>query len=440
MSSLLKHVENDFIMESYSDGVILTGKDLIRRSIVIAKQLKKYNTILLCAPNSIEWVEIYLAATSVVSKLILVDSTIEKEALDSIIKKHTPEIVFSSRSDVECLIEKSDETQEKVHDNLVSEADQTNCSVVMYTSGTSGRGKGIIINTDQIVKNVVSSNEKLRISQRDTFFHCVPFAHSMGHLVLLCCLFSKSKMILCDNYATAIHGLLHTDSNITVLPPAVIMKCCNNDAIINKLKKYRAIISGGAPIDQGDYEDIVSKGLKIYNGYGATECVCGIAIADTAKAPLYGVLEPLSWANVFLGSDGEVLVSGDCVCHFYDDGTPIAEDNIYHTRDIGKFDDCGNLFIVCRKDDVIVLSSGYKIIRHELEAKIEELPIVSACSILTFLPEKGLQALVQVAEQVDEKELLEIINQHLLTLEHISEIKIVDDVYNLRGKKKRVYE
>ena len=170
MSSLLKHVENDFIMESYSDGVILTGKDLIRRSIVIAKQLKKYNTILLCAPNSIEWVEIYLAATSVVSKLILVDSTIEKEALDSIIKKHTPEIVFSSRSDVECLIEKSDETQEKVHDNLVSEADQTNCSVVMYTSGTSGRGKGIIINTDQIVKNVVSSNEKLRISQRDTFF------------------------------------------------------------------------------------------------------------------------------------------------------------------------------------------------------------------------------------------------------------------------------
>ena len=310
----------------------------------------------------------------------------------------------------------------------------------MYTSGTSGRSKGIVLTTEQILKNVLSSNEKLRISTGDTFFHCVSFAHSMGHLVLLCCLFSKSTMILCENYAAAIHGLMHTNSNITVLPPAVIIKCCNNLAILNKLKTYRAIISGGAPIAKDVYDDISKKGVKIYNGYGATECVCGIAIADTAKEPRYGVLEPLSWARIFLGSDGEILVSGDCVCDFYDDGLPIGNNNVYHTKDIGRFDDDGNLYIICRKDDVIILESGYKIIRHELETKIEENPLIVACSLITFSVSKGLQALVQVSEKTDEKELLMRINQQLLPFERLSEIRIVEEVFNSRGKKKRTYD
>ncbi len=440
MRNFLDCVDSEFVLESYSDKTAISGKDIIKKSILVAEKLKNYNTVLLCAPNSIEWIEIYLAATMVVQKVVLVDSTIDKETLEIIIKKHAPEFVFSPMINENVSLNVCGANHLKDKNKLMHKSENSDCSVIMYTSGTIGKSKGIILTVKQIIKNVFSSNEKLRISGGDTFFHCVPFSHSMGHLVLLCCLFSKSKMILCDNYATAMHGLLHTCSNITVLPPAVIMKCCNNASILNKLKTYRAIISGGAPITKDIYDDIEKKGLKIYNGYGATECVCGIAIADTAKAPHYGVLEPLSWSKVFLGPDGEVLVSGDCVCSFYDDGTPITRDNVYHTKDIGRFDENGNLFIICRKDDVIILESGYKIIRHELEAKIEKNSLVAACSILTFLPYKGLQALIQVTGETNEKELLEIINQHLLPVERLSEIKIVDEIYNSRGKKKRAYD
>ena len=129
MSNLLAHVDSEFTVESYSDGRILSGSDIIKQSLLIAEHLKEYNTVLLCASNSIEWIEVYLAATMIVPKVVLVDSTIDKETLDVIIAKHNPDFIFSSINDVKDWFEKSGKCGGNLN-SFLSRGEYFNSSVI----------------------------------------------------------------------------------------------------------------------------------------------------------------------------------------------------------------------------------------------------------------------------------------------------------------------
>ena len=109
-------------------------------------------------------------------------------------------------------------------------------------------------------------------------------------------------------------------------------------------------------------------------GYGATEAG-GIATTNAFRHPRGKVGKPSRAQKVELAPDGEVLVSGPMVAAGYwrdPEATKIAFDaeGRYHTGDIGRLDEKGELVLIGRKKNVIVLSNGLKVYPEDIEASL----------------------------------------------------------------------
>jgi long-chain acyl-CoA synthetase len=140
--------------------------------------------------------------------------------------------------------------------------------------------------------------------------------------------------------------------------------------------KVQSISSAAAflpPDLQAAWESI---GLPVFQGYGATECG---AVASTSlfRHPVGKVGKPAKAARVELAPDGEILVSGPQVTAGYwrdPEATSQAWDDRgrYHTGDIGRFDEKGNLVLLGRKKNVIVLSNGLNVYPEDIETALHE--------------------------------------------------------------------
>ena len=138
--------------------------------------------------------------------------------------------------------------------------------------------------------------------------------------------------------------------------------------------KIRIFTSGAAylpPEVQSAWESI---GIPVMQGYGATECG-GVAMTSYLRHPIGKVGKPLRVANVELAPDGEILVSGPGVTAGYwrdPEATSKAWDQQgrYHTGDIGRFDEKGDLVLLGRKKNIIVLSNGLNVYPEDIEAAL----------------------------------------------------------------------
>lgn len=138
--------------------------------------------------------------------------------------------------------------------------------------------------------------------------------------------------------------------------------------------RLRAFSSGAAYLPPDVQQRWESIGMPVMQGYGATECG---AVASTTyfRRPLGKVGQQTRNAQVELAPDGEILVSGPSVTAGYwrdPEATRAAwdEHGRYHTGDIGRFDDKGNLVLLGRKKNMIVLSNGLNIYPEDIEAQL----------------------------------------------------------------------
>jgi long-chain acyl-CoA synthetase len=136
----------------------------------------------------------------------------------------------------------------------------------------------------------------------------------------------------------------------------------------------RMLASGAAPLPPDVQAAWESIGMPVIQGYGATEAG-GIATTNFFRHPLGKVGKPSRTQTVELAADGEILVSGPMVAAGYwrnpDETRRLwDEQGRYHTGDIGRIDDKGELAIIGRKKNVIVLSNGLKIYPEDIEAAL----------------------------------------------------------------------
>ena len=434
---------NKCILENISDyGTIkYFGSDEVVTFHDLKKDIKKYisyfrdfTKILLVAPYGIDWIKIYVAALSLNITFMSLDVSDPTERIQTIIKEMEFDLVISDNIPNAISIYELRKIVKSLKEDDGEKTPQS--AVVMFTSGTTGRQKGIRMTTLQIIENTLSSNKKLHIGENDLLLLCLPFSHCMGQLILLCGLFCAGEIVLVNRTEHLILALEKSNCNMTVLPPAILKLCCAKHKIIEKLASYRCIVTGGAPLEYGLYDKLRASGVKVYNGYGATECVCGIAIADTNSNLEYGKLEPLDCCEIKLSECGEICVKGNCVCREYTDGTPIVNSDWYHTNDIGRFDAQGNLFILGRLDNVVVMKNGYKIIFEEVENKI-----LSCCSEVKDCRvsyqnegDRDFLELSVVSENELSKDFLFKLNELLPVNEKIFKVKRVLSVRNNRGQ------
>ena len=309
-------------------------------------------------------------------------------------------------------------------DYLVSPIDPEAMSVLIYTSGTSGRAKGVMLSQKNICFVVMSNSSIADIGPGDMMFAVLPMHHtfecSLGFLAPIyngCCnsfptsllrltrdmnevkptviftvplLVEKmhDKIIQTINSSTKTQFAFKWGSKLVALTDKIgldINRTVFSTVIKNLGGRLRLFIIGAAAIDPQVVKDFETFGIQSYLGYGLTECAplvsCnfdGHTTLDTVGMPIPGVEVKLIDVND--EGIGELLVKGPNVMMGYyknEEATRevLDEDGWLHTGDLAEVVD-GNIRLTGRKKNVIVTKNGKNIYPEELEDALNANPYI----------------------------------------------------------------
>jgi long-chain acyl-CoA synthetase len=169
--------------------------------------------------------------------------------------------------------------------------------------------------------------------------------------------------------------------------------------------RLKAAVSGGARLEPDVGRFFHALGIMLLQGYGQTEAGPVISATPPEAIRIDTVGPPLLGVELRLGSDGEILVRGDLVMDGYwgrpQDTALAIQDGWLHTGDIGSIDERGNLRITDRKKDMIVLSGGENVSPAKIEGMLMAEPEI-AQAVVAGDGRAGLTALLVPAEGHDE--------------------------------------
>ncbi len=274
------------------------------------------------------------------------------------------------------------------------EPDSDSVCSIMFTSGTTGFPKGVMLTH----KNLVYSATSVHVACPTTkMFCCLPIYHGFCFTANITKSICRGKTVCVnDSLANLVPDLRLFKPDSIVAVPQIVKK------LMDGALKYAAskpelteeeavreflggniidIISGGAPLDAALNERFNSTGILVLNGYGMTECSPIISNNAVGNFRHGSVGMPIPCMNVKIAG-GEILVKGPSVMKGYyknPEATREAftEDGYLHTGDVGHFDDDGFLYITGRCKNLILLDNGENVSAEMLEDRFSFERLVS---------------------------------------------------------------
>jgi len=327
-------------------------------------------------------------------------------------------------------LEKVVEMGRAVQTNVVELArrwdrDETAC--IIYTSGTGGVPKGVMLSHRALFHNVAGSRDALvDLGLGDeVFLSFLPLSHSYEHMaghffpmsIGAEIYYAEGIETLATNMLearptimTAVPRLYETMHHRITLgvkkaggakakmfskaielgrrkyeaPGSLGLMGGIQDAVLDKLVRdkvrgrfggrLKALVSGGAPLNPDIGMFFTSLGLTLLQGYGQTETAPLISVNRKSNLKMHTVGPPVLDTEVRIADDGEILARGDLVMQGYwnnpEATAEVLRDGWVHTGDIGHFDDDGHLVITDRKKDIIVNSGGDNVAPQRVEGAI----------------------------------------------------------------------
>ncbi len=274
------------------------------------------------------------------------------------------------------------------------EPDCDSVCAIMFTSGTTGFPKGVMLTH----KNLVYSATSVHVACPTTkMFCCLPIYHGFCFTANITKSICRGKTVCVnDSLVNLIPDLrLYKPDSIVAVPQIVkklmsgALKYAVSKPALTEEEAVREflggniidIISGGAPLDAALNERFNATGVLVLNGYGMTECSPIISNNAVGNFRHGSVGMPIPCMDVKI-VDGEILVKGPSVMKGYyknPEATKEAftEDGYLHTGDLGHFDDDGFLYITGRCKNLILLDNGENVSAEMLEDRFSYEKIVS---------------------------------------------------------------
>lgn len=257
-------------------------------------------------------------------------------------------------------------------------------ATIIFTSGTTGKSKGVMLTQSNLATNVISVNYSKEPGS--VLLSVLPIHHAFCLVMDWLKGFSLGAT-LCIN-----DSLLHIVRNMSIFKPDVmLMVPLMIETIYKRLsaadsnipKKILAdkvfggnlniIFTGGAHLDPYYIDKFAEYGVDIFEGYGMSECSPVISSNTPEDHKKGSVGRPLSNVEISF-EDGEILVKGSSVMKGYynmpEETAETLKDGWLHTGDKGYLDDDGFLFINGRVKNLIILSNGENISPEEIENKL----------------------------------------------------------------------
>jgi long-chain acyl-CoA synthetase len=282
-------------------------------------------------------------------------------------------------------------------------------AVILYTSGTTGNPKGVMLSYKNLLSNVNAIKAINLVDETDRVLAILPYHHVFPlNINLLMTMYFGTLVVILDELSSEAlrYALREYKISVIIGVPRVwemlhkaIMNKINSSWITKKIFKIcqsinskalsrfvfkkvynelggslRVMASGGAKLDPEVSRDYLTLGLPMIEGYGLTETSPIIAFNKPTNVKAGTVGEIIPDVEVKIAEDGEILVKGTNVMKgYYNNPTAtkevIDENGFFHTGDLGKFDG-DHLVIVGRKKEMIVLSNGKNINPADIENEI----------------------------------------------------------------------
>jgi long-chain acyl-CoA synthetase len=259
-------------------------------------------------------------------------------------------------------------------------------ATIMYTSGTTGNPKGVMLTHRNLLSNAVACFEVADTGLHDVLLSWLPYSHIYGRLCdHYSSLVSGAVVCLAESQETLVLNLAETQPTRVSSVPRFYEKVYAVVAAADPKetgRRLRAVFgpridyltSGGAPLPRQVAEAYRDAGVLLLQGYGLTESSPVISFNRKSAYKLETVGRPIPGVEVRIADDGEVLTRGPHVMKgYWNNPRATAEvivDGWLHTGDLGTLDADGFLSITGRKKELLVLSNGKKVIPSEVEGRL----------------------------------------------------------------------
>lgn len=285
----------------------------------------------------------------------------------------------------------------------------TNCvghddlMMLMFTSGTTGRSKGVMLSERNMCASLHTYSEVAEnwITDRLPAGQKLPLSHMtllpLFHMACFVCVVSYPPagwtLNLCGDIRDFYRdlGLMHSD--VMASAPMLV------ETIYNDMKRGRVsrlnglwdLCCSSAALDPKMLLELAQNGFVVNQCYGMTETFGdGILNFTQVEKHMSAVGKPDDHVQYKLDETGEICIKGDCVMlGYYKDPEATAEvidaDGWFHTGDLARMDEEGFYYITGRKKNLIILASGENVSPEELEKKLALCPAITEC----IVKEKG---------------------------------------------------
>jgi long-chain acyl-CoA synthetase len=259
-------------------------------------------------------------------------------------------------------------------------------ATIMYTSGTTGNPKGVMLTHGNLLSNAVASADMAECGPEDVLLSWLPYSHIYART---CDHYASQSagttVCLAESQETLVLNLAETRPTRLTSVPRFYEKVYGAVAAADPketARRLRAVFgprvdyltSGGAPLPKGLAGAYGAAGLLLLQGYGLTESSPVISFNRKSKYKLDTVGPPIPGIEVRIADDGEVLTRGPHVMKgYWNNPAATAEairDGWLHTGDLGSLDADGFLSITGRKKELLVLSNGKKVVPSEVEGRL----------------------------------------------------------------------
>ena len=330
--------------------------------------------------------------------------------------------------------------------------DSSKMSVLLFTSGTTGQSKIVMLSQRNICSNVSAMTTLIKMRDDDNVLSFLPLHHTFEcTATFLYCNYTGCTICYADSIKQIPKNLLEYDISGVVCVPAlleIVYRQVNRTikskgltipfkilmGISNFLRlfhidirrkafksiydslghKLRLILYGAASVDKKVIKFFENIGIVVMGGYGLTETSPVIACENDKYRSPGSVGFPLFCEEVKIDNpdkngNGEILVKGPNVMLGYyenEEATKeIFESGWLHTGDIGKFDKKGFLYITCRIKDMIVLENGKKVFPHEIESLLNNSDLITESFVYAKRENKNLKLGVKLVYSEDNEAL-----------------------------------
>jgi long-chain acyl-CoA synthetase len=414
--------------------------------LLLERNLQKGDRVVIWAPNQPDWVSAMFGTFLAGGVLVPLDVRSTREFVERVVAQTEPVVAFAGRQQAPILRELEIATLEletiqppvngKVDGPPIAGDD---LAEIIFTSGTTGDPKGVMLTQRNIASNVKAALDIIRISRDTRMLSLLPLSHMFEQVggCFAPLMVGGAVAYPTSRQPAALARVLHEwkPTIIIAVPQALdlLMAGIEREAKaqgklgrLERLRKVAAplperarrmlfrpvlsrfgghldlIASGGAALDTELQLKWEAMGIPVIEGYGATECAPVVALTPREDRRLKSVGKTLPGQQLRISEDGEVLARGPNVFGGYWNNEAasraVFDGDWYHTGDLGYIED-GYLYLKGRKKDLIVLSNGQNVYPEDLEETLRHRPGVKDAVVFGLSSDGDVRVHAVVAEE-----------------------------------------